>query len=384
MKILHTSDWHIGKKVNEFSMIENQRYVMNNIYKIIEEESIDVLVIAGDIYDKSIVDVDSINFLDEIFNKIINEFKVKIIGISGNHDSPDRISFVSNILKEKGLFLEGDFKGEKKIVLNDEFGEVNFYPVSYFDEVYIRNLFSDDSIKTSNHALHKIFNSLDVDFNKRNIFIGHGYFSNSNMDTLLESDSERKLSIGGQEIMDSNILESFDYVALGHLHGNQKVIHDHIRYSGSICKYSFSEINQKKVCTIVDLKNKGNIEIKHIPLLQKYDMRKIEGFIENLLDEKFYNNLNTLDYYQVTLLDSIGLIDPASKLRKIYKNLMEVRFKESEIKYNNINTLEIEKISKDPIDLFITFYKSIEGRDLKDEQIKILNEAIKFIRKEEV
>lgn len=379
MKILHTSDWHIGKKVNEFSMVENQKYVFEQIYEIIKNEKIDVVIVAGDLYDKAIVDTDSVKFLNDILLKIVKDCLSKVIIISGNHDSPERLSFVSDFLKDSGIYIEGKFNGEvNKVVLNDEFGEINFYPISYFDEVYIRHLYNDSDIKTSDDAFKNIFNRLQIDYSKRNIFIGHGYFSNKNCDKMIESDSERRLSIGGQEVMDASILKNFDYVALGHLHASQKIIYDHIRYAGSISKYSFSEMRHKKSVTVVEILEKGNLNLKQIELKLKYDMREIEGYLDFLTSEDFYKNLNVNDYYRVILHDSIGLSDPVSKLRKIYKNVMEVRFKDNQFDTdieNQINNDDL--VSKSPLELFENFYKSVSNKELNDVQVKIMEDIIK-------
>ncbi len=379
MRILHTSDWHIGKKVNEFSMVENQEYVFEQIYEILEREKIDVVIIAGDLYDKPIVDTDSIKFLNDILVKFVKVYKVKIILVSGNHDSADRLSFMKEFLSESGIYIEGKFNGKiNKIVLNDEFGEINFYPLSYFDEVYVKHLYDDLNIKTSNDALYTIMEKVEIDYTKRNIFIGHGYFSNKDMEKMIESESERRLSIGGQEVMDSSILKDFDYVALGHLHAPQKVIYDHIRYSGSIVKYSFSEMKQKKSVTIIDIKEKGNIEFYQIDLKLKYDMKEIEGYIETLTSREFYKDKNLLDYYRVILHDSIGVSDPISKLRKVYKNVMEVKFKDAQEELEREYKITNSDISlQSPYELFQKFYMFVSNKELNDEQTKIIKDVFK-------
>lgn len=379
MRILHTSDWHIGKKVNEFSMVENQEYVFEQIYEILERERIDVVIIAGDLYDKPIVDTDSIKFLNDILVKFVKVYKVKVILVSGNHDSADRLSFMKEFLSESGIYIEGKFNGKiNKIVLNDEFGEINFYPLSYFDEVYVKHLYDDLNIKTSNDALHTIMEKVEIDYTKRNIFIGHGYFSNKDMEKMIESESERRLSIGGQEVMDSSILKDFDYVALGHLHAPQKVIYDHIRYSGSIVKYSFSEMKQKKSVTIIDIKEKGNIEFYQIDLKLKYDMKEIEGYIETLTSREFYKDKNLLDYYRVILHDSIGISDPISKLRKVYKNVMEVKFKDAQEELEREYKITNSDISlQSPYELFQKFYMFVSNKELNDEQMKIIKDVLK-------
>lgn len=379
MKILHTSDWHIGKKVNEFSMFENQEFVFEQIYEIIRNEKIDVLIVAGDLYDKPIVDVNSINFLNSILVKIVKEFGINVILISGNHDSPDRISFGKEFFENSGIYIEGKFSGKiNKIIFQDEFGDINFYPLSYFDEVYIRHLYDDQSIKTSDDALKSILGNLEIDYSKRNIFIGHGYFSNKNGEQMIESDSERRLSIGGQEVMDASILKNFDYVALGHLHAPQKILENHIRYSGSIVKYSFSEMNHKKSVTIIEILEKGNLNIRQIELKPKYEMREIEGHLDFLLSEKFYENLNTEDYYRIILHDSIGLSDPVSRLRKIYKNVMEVRFRDVENSVNSKYEGNYENLDlSSPFKLFKDFYNFASEKELNEAQFKIVEDVIK-------
>lgn len=381
MKILHTSDWHIGKKVNDFSMLDDQRYVLEQICDIIKREGIDVVIIAGDLYDKPVVDTHAIKLLNEVLVKIVNECGAKVILIAGNHDSADRISFAKEFLLHSGIYIEGKFEGKvNKISLNDEFGDVNFYPISYFDEVHIKHLFGDPLIKTSNDALIKIMEGMDVNYSERNVFIAHGYFSNKDGERMIESDSERRLSIGGQEVMDASILKDFDYVALGHLHANQKVISDHIRYSGSIIKYSFSEMNHKKSVTIVNLGDKGDIKIDQIELKLKHNMREIEGYIDTLMSEEFYKHYDLEDYFRVILHDSIGVSDPATRIRKVYKNFMEIKFKDNSFNDGNdedISNLDI--VNKSPFELFEMFYRSMTDKELNDVQKDILRDVTKEI-----
>lgn len=385
MRILHTSDWHIGKKVNEISMIEDQKYIFNQLYEIIEREKVDVVIIAGDIYDTSIVSTEAVNLLDEVLGNIVNKCKKKVIIISGNHDSADRLSFGRNLLRGSGVYIEGRFKGNiNKIVLEDEFGEINFYPLSYFNEEDVKLSYDGCKVSTPNEGFKVIMDNTYVDYSKRNIFIAHGYFSNKDMDRMIESESERKLSIGGQEVIDVSILEKFDYVALGHLHANQKVIHDHIRYSGSILKYSFSEMNHKKSITLIDVLEKGNIEISTIPLKLRHDMKEIEGYIDTLTDREFYKDLNLEDYYRIILHDSVGVPDPATRLRKVYKNFMEIKFKDLELEGYGLKDIEATDIvSKSPIDLFMGFYSSVTSKDITDEQIGILKDVVSEMLEEE-
>ncbi len=386
MRILHTSDWHIGKKVNDISLLSDQRHVFNQIYEIIKKEKIDVVVVAGDIYDTAIVSTDAVKLLDEVLSKIVNDLKCKVVMITGNHDSGDRLSFGRSFLSSSGVYVEGKFNGSvSKVTLNDEYGEINFYPLSYFNNEDVKFYYDKEEIETHNDAFKVIMDDLFVDYSKRNVFIAHGYFSNKDGDKLIESESERKLTIGGQEIIDASILKDFEYVAFGHLHSRQKVIYDHIRYSGSILKYSFSEINQIKSVTIVDIKEKGTpISFKQIDLKLLYDMKEIEGYIDTLLDREFYKDLNLDDYYRIILHDSIGVNDPASKLRKIYKNFMEIRFRDFiESTYDLDDVTNEDIIAKSPIELFKSFYLTVASKEVSDDQVKILEDVLRRIERGE-
>ena len=246
MKIIHTGDWHIGKIVNEFSMIDDQRYILNELIKLINFEKPDVLIIAGDIYDRSIPPVEAVDLLNEVFSKILIDNKVKIVAISGNHDSGERVSFVSKILEKEGLYIQGIIEDEiKNITISDDEGNVNFYMIPYVDPVILRRKFNNPEIRDHNDAMKAVISRIKPSLNEseRNIVVTHGYVTYKRNDVIdkdgenlyelaeLEvSDSERPLSIGGTDLIDSDNFNCFDYVALGHLHGRQKVGREEIRY----------------------------------------------------------------------------------------------------------------------------------------------------------
>ena len=250
MKIFHMGDWHIGKLVNGFYMTEDQEFIIEKIYEAIKKEKPDVVVIAGDLYDRSVPPVHAVELLNKTMKKIVKDLNTKVIALAGNHDSNERVEFASSLLCDSGLYIVGNLKRKiDKIVLEDEYGKVNFYPIPYADVPVVRDLFEDENIKTHDLAMQKIISEILNDFNEdeRNIAVAHGYVTQmkeDNFEALEESDSEKPLSIGGTEYINSKHFEKFNYTALGHLHGPQKVGSDKIRYSGSLMKYSFSEVNQ--------------------------------------------------------------------------------------------------------------------------------------------
>lgn len=385
MRFIHTADWHIGKLVNEFSMIDDQAYILDRLIEVIKEKNVDALVIAGDVYDRSIPPTEAVELLNNFLNKVINEIGIKVLMISGNHDGGERLSFGNNLLSEKGLYIEGVMSKDPKCVkLNDEYGTVNFYLVPYAHPAEIRKIYEDDSIRNHNDAnkaiVDKILDSCPK--NERNILVSHGYVTGDNIE-IEESDSERPLSIGGTDYIDCSIYNFFDYVALGHLHGRQKVGNEKIRYSGSLLKYSFSEINHKNGVTLVDINKDGEIEIEQIELKAKRNLRTIKGPLEELI-KVGYEDCDKEDYIQAILTDEGELIEPIQKLRSVYPNVMllkrEIALKE-EI-YNNLLANEYENKSK--IDIFKDYFEEVSGLEFGEDKRSLIEEIISDIIKEEV
>ena len=338
MRIFHMGDWHIGKLVNGFYMTEDQKYVIEQVYKAIEEKKPDVVIIAGDLYDRSIPPVQAVELLNETLRKIVKDLNTKVIALAGNHDSNERIEFASSLLYDSGLYIVGNLKNKiDKITLEDESGKVNFYPIPYADVPYVRDLFEDENIKTYDSAMERIVSEIHKEFNddERNVAIAHGYVTKIKDDyyeLLEESDSEKPLSIGGTDYINSKHFEKFNYTALGHLHGPQKVGSDKIRYSGSLMKYSFSEVNQRKGITIVDLDKDGNIHIEIYDLKPRRDFRIKIGTLEEVLNSYDKDKENNEDYIKVILKDKGELLDPMAKIRSVYPNVMELTREERAIR----------------------------------------------------
>lgn len=383
MRILHTADWHIGKIINQVYMTKDQEYILKELIKIIKEEKPDVIIIAGDLYDRSIPPIEAVELLDWVFSKILLELKTPIIAIAGNHDSADRLSFANKILRDNGLFIEGKFNNKvEKVVLQDEFGPINFYLIPYSDPAQVRYTLKDDNIKNHNEAMKAIINSIKFNKKERNVAIAHGFITG--IEALEKSDSERPLSIGGTDFVSVDYFKDFNYTALGHLHSNQKVSKDNIRYSGSILKYSFSEVNHKKGIVIVDIGEKGEANINFKELVPIRDMRKIKGQLNKLLDPKVYGNTNLEDYLHVVLTDEGELIDPINKLREVYPNILSIE-REAYMKENEVALTSAGKgvRHKSKLQLFKNFYSNIMGEELSEEKEEIIKNVIEKLQRED-
>ena len=382
MKIIHTGDWHIGKIVHQIHMTEDQRYILNEFIKVIEEEKPHVIVIAGDLYDRSVPPVEAVELLDQIFSKILIDLKVPIIAIAGNHDSPDRVGFASRILMNKGLYIEGRLKRNiQKVSIHDEAGPVNFYLVPYADPVIVRDLFEDENIHTHDDAMKVIVNSIKENMNKkeRNVLVVHGFVIGGET-----SDSERPLSIGGTDYIYLEHFEEFNYTALGHLHGPQKVGSDSIRYSGSLMKYSFSEVRHNKSITIVAIDDEGNVEISLRKLTPVRDMRIIRGSLEELLKSEVYKNTNVQDYLQVDLTDDGELIEPMSKIRTVYPNVLKLTRNSLNRNSEAVEQFSAEHRSKrDMLELFQEFYTGITRKEFDEDKAKVIAQVLKEVQKGE-
>lgn len=398
MKIIHTSDWHIGKIVNEYSMIDDQKYILNKLIELIDEENADVLMIAGDVYDRSIPPVEAVELLNETLSKLVIDRNVSVLVISGNHDSGERLSFGSKILEKQGLYIAGsDEELYKKVVLNDNNQNVNFYLVPYKDPALTKKLLDNKEIKSHNDAMVAVIDKIkeELNTNEINILIGHGYVTMKREEAIevndhkyevaeLEtSESERPLSIGGTDLIDGNIFKDFDYVALGHLHGRQKIGRDTMRYSGSLLKYSFSEVKQKKGVTVLELKDK-DITIKLKELNPLRDLRIIKGNIEDLICKGREIEEGREDYIQAILTDDGELMNPMEKLKSVYPNTMLITRERKKKASNENNLTKGEFRKKSKIDLFKDFYESYGGGDYTDKKEAVLIDTIKEVLKEEV
>ena len=398
MKIIHTGDWHIGKIVNEFSMIDDQRYILNELIKLINLEKPDVLIIAGDIYDRSIPPVEAVDLLNEVFSKILIDNKVKIVAISGNHDSGERVSFGSKILEKEGLYIQGIIEDEiKSIRIDDEEGNVNFYMIPYVDPAILRRKFNNPEIRNHNDAMKAVINRIkpSLNENERNIVVTHGYVTYKRKDDIdkdgenlyeladLEvSDSERPLSIGGTDLIDSDNFDCFDYVALGHLHGRQKVGREEIRYSGSLMKYSFSEINHKKGVVIIEIDGNKKINIRQEELRPKRNMRIIKGPLDELIKAGLEDCSNREDYIQAILTDEGEIIDPIGKLRSVYPNIMILKREEKKDIGTSLTAASKGYKSQTELELFEEYYDRLGRGEFTEEKKEVIRNVVNEVFRE--
>jgi exonuclease SbcD len=384
MKILHTGDWHIGKLVHGHYMTEDQRYLLKQLVDLAKETSVDVIIIAGDVYDRSIPPTEAVELLDEIISELVMDLKIKVLVIAGNHDSPDRLNFASKILRDHGLYIAGPLSPFiTPIVIEDDYGPVNFYMIPYAEPSVVKAIYEDDQCKNHNEAMHKIISTIQKTWSleSRNVCIAHGFVMGT--ETLETSDSERPLAIGGSEYIDVDCFKSFDYVALGHLHRPQKVSSETIRYSGSLLKYSFSEVKQKKSVTLIDLNEKGHIKIEQKSLRPLRDMRLIKGPIDELLKEENYKTGPVEDYIGAILTDEGHIFEPMKKLRSVYPNALQLERESRDLNQQDHKHSLVDLKEKNPETLFKDFYTEVTGEVLTDEQMAYFDLVYKELMTEE-
>lgn len=385
MKIFHTADWHIGKLVHQVHLTTDQKYILKKFVDLIKEEQPDVIIIAGDLYDRSVPPVEAVELLDDIFTEILIDLNIPILAIAGNHDSPDRVGFGSQVMRNRGLHIVSKFNEKiEPIVLHDNHGPVNFYLLPYADPAIIRDLLNTEEIKSHDDAMRLVINRIKENLNtkERNILVTHAYVLGN--DESLKSESERPLSIGGSEYVDVSYFEEFHYTALGHLHGPQKISSEKVRYAGSLMKYSFSETNQHKSITIVEMDCDGNIEVYQRSLEPIRDMRKIKGKLEDLLNPETYRDTAIDDYIMVILEDEGEIIDPIGKLRAVYPNVLRVERESYNREIDNQKTSAGQDHNqKSKLELFRDFYSSVVGKDFNEEKAIVLMEILREVDKEE-
>lgn len=370
MKILHLSDLHIGKRVNEFPMIDDQKYILNQILHIAEEQKVDVIAIAGDIYDKSIPSADAVELLDEFLSSIARLNIVCFI-VSGNHDSAERIAYGARIMNERGIHLSKVFHGNiEKVTLQDEFGDFNVYLLPFIKPIHVKQFYPDAEIQSYEEAVRFIIEKCDIDLNQRNMVLAHQFFSNGGQ--LPELSDSETVSVGGIDNVDVSVLNGFDYAALGHIHKPQVVGTELFRYCGSPLKYSFSEAKHEKCALVITFEEKGSTQIDRIPLIPKRDLREIKGPIDKLLSPEIYEQVNRDDYIHVTLTDEDEIIDAIGRVRAIYPNVMRLDFDNNRTRsINAVNAAE-NVADKTPLELFKEFYEMQNGVPLDQEKEDIV------------
>ena len=377
MKIIHLADLHIGKRVNEFSMIDDQKYILNQILEIIDKEKPDAVIIAGDVYDKQVPSIEAVELLDSFISDI-SKRKTTTFIISGNHDSAERLAFGSSLMAMGKIYISPVYNGKiSKYTLKNDFGSANFYLLPFVKPNHVKRFFPDEKIESYTDAIRVVVDNLKLDTSEINILIAHQFVTGAS-----RTESE-EISVGGLDNVDASVFEDFDYVALGHIHRPQKIGTERIRYCGTPLKYSFSEVNDTKSVSIIEINSKEDFNLRTIPLIPKRDMRKIRGTYEELTTKNSYENTNTDDYIHVTLTDEFNVADAIQKLRVIYKNIMK-------LEYDNIRTRESRKTNlddmvienKNPLEIFSEFYKLQNNKEMNDEQKEIIKKIMEEVWEE--
>ena len=375
MKFIHLSDLHLGKRVNEFSMLEDQEFILKEIINIIDEQKPNGVIIAGDVYDKSVPSAEAVELFDNFLVSLVKR-NLSVFVISGNHDSAERIAFGGRIMTKSGIYMSPVYSGSiEPITLTDDFGDINVYMLPFVKPSHIKRFFPEKEIDSYTDAIKTAIESMNIDSSKRNILITHQFVTGA-----VRTESE-DISVGGSDNVDATVFKDFDYVALGHIHKSQKCGGgEYIRYCGTPLKYSFSEANDKKSLTVIDVKNKGEISLDFIPLTPKRDMVEIRGSYEELTLKSFWENTSyNEDYMHITLTDEEDIPDVLTKLRVIYKNIMK-------LDYDNARTRTINQIDgaervkeKSPLEHFNEFYELQNGQPLSNEQAEFVTNIIEQI-----
>ena len=377
MKLIHLSDLHIGKRVNEFSMIEDQKYILNQILEIIREEEPDAVLIAGDIYDKSVPSAEAVEVFDD-FLVSLAEAELPVFLISGNHDSAERLSFGGRILEKSRIHVSPVYHGETApVTLRDSWGPVRVFLLPFVKPSQVRAFFPDREIETYTDAVAAAVESMDVDEKERNVLITHQFVTGS-----VRCESE-ELSVGGTDNVDAGVFEAFDYVALGHLHGPQSAGKETVRYCGSPLKYSFSEVRHQKSVTVLELREKGQVTVKTRPLTPRRDLEEIRGNYMEVTDRSFYETLDTDRYFHIILTDEEDLPDAVGKLRSIYPNLMRLSYDNRRTRGDRApGELRPAGQKKSPLDLFSDLYRMQNNRELSPRQAEFMKTLIEEIWEE--
>ena len=376
MKLIHLSDLHLGKRVNEFSMLEDQQHILEQILEHVRNERPDGVLIAGDVYDKSIPSADAVSLLDAFLVDLAALSPVFLI--SGNHDSAERLSFGGRLMSQSGVYVSPVYDGTTApLTLRDQYGEVRIYLLPFLKPASVRRFFPETGIESYTDALSAAIGAMDIDPACRNVLVTHQFVTGA------ERCESEELSVGGADNVSAEVFQPFDYVALGHLHGPQSVTRPTIRYCGTPLKYSFSEVRQKKSVTVLDLAEKGSVVIRELPLKPLRDLVELRGTYEEVSSRAFYMGTHWQeDYVHIILTDEDDIPDAAAKLRTIYHGLMKLDYDNQRTRNALVLDAPDTPERTDPMDLLSDFYEQQNGQPMSDEQRAYIKELMERVREE--
>lgn len=379
MRFLHTADWHIGKIVHEQSMLADQAYILEQLIEQVEEYEVDAVLMAGDLYDRSLPPKEAVSLVNQTLSRLINELEVPVFIIAGNHDSNERIEYLSGVAEAKQLYMEGTLKAyTRKVSLK----EADIYMMPYADHVLIRQALDQPEIRTIEEAVaaqvEQITSSDEFDRSRINMVMFHGYVISGSRTSLEESDSERPLSIGTAEWIDQSIFDAFDYVALGHLHKGQKVGSNRIRYSGSPLKYSKSEATHQKKSFIIDI-DRDSLEVTSVPLIPKRDMRIVRGAFDDLMQQDWSD-----DYIFIELTDDMFIQDAMSRLRRQFPQILGLEYVNLRADQSTYQTARSQDLKRQSIEsLFSDFFEQYTEHTLDEPRREVVREIVRLVEQEE-
>ena len=380
MRFLHTADLHIGKRVNEFSMLEDQEYILRQILKTADKEQVEAVLIAGDVYDKQVPSAEAVRLFDWFLTQL-NSRKLPVFVIGGNHDSVERLSFGAQIMEESGVYLTQSYDGKVVPVrLEDEYGPVNLWMLPFLKPAMVKRFFPEQEIVTYQDALETVIGHMELNREERNLLIAHQFVTGA---VTGGSEDSVEVFVGGVENVDASVFADFDYVALGHIHRAQSAGGEQIRYSGTPLKYSFSEIRHEKSVTIAELKEKGSLTVHQEPLKPLHDMREIRGSYEELVLRENYQGTDLEDYLHVILTDENDIPDVIGRLRSIYPNIMKLDYDNQRTRRNQELMKEEAAVEQSPMELLGQFFLQQNNQEMSQEQTEYARTLMETIRKEE-
>lgn len=373
MKFIHLGDLHIGKRVNEFNMLEDQKFILEQVLSIIDEHKVEGALIAGDVYDKTVPTVEAVKVFDWFLTELYRR-NLEVYMISGNHDSAERLAFGNRLLAEEGIYVSEAFDGEiRSVSSNASGGLVRVFMMPFIKPISVRKYFENEEIVSYDDAVKAVIDSIDLDKSKVNIILAHQFVAGA-----ARSESE-ETAIGGVDSISVDNFKGFDYVALGHLHGPQKLGRDTVRYAGSPLKYSFSEVNHNKSVPIIEVSDNGELGVTLVALKPFRDMRVITGTYDQVMAFDFYKDTNVDDYIKVVLTDEEPIHEVLSKLRSVYPNIMTLEFDNARTK-KSMEVKAFEEVEQEtPYNLISKFYEMRNNQEMSDKQAEICNKLIEEI-----
>ena len=374
MKLIHLSDLHLGKRVNEFSMIDDQRYILDQILQVLDAERPDAVLIAGDVYDKPVPTAEAVALLDR-FLVDLSRRELQVFVISGNHDSAERMAFGGRLMEQSGVHLAPVYDGTAaRWTITDEHGPVNLYLLPFVKPVHVRRCFPEREIETYTDAVAAAVEAMGVDPAVRNVLVTHQFVTGA-----ARCESE-EVSVGGADNVDASVFDEFDYVALGHLHGPQTVGRETVRYCGTPLKYSFSEVHHKKSVTVVELGEKGTVTVRTVPLTPQRDLVELRGTYEDVTRRDFYEGTGYGDsYVHITLTDEEDVPDALAKLRLIYPYLMKLEYDNCRTRAAGVGDAGGDLRRSSPMELLEEFYEKQNGQPMGSEQRQFARQLMERI-----